>query len=34
MKDPDKINLWVLVPLAVMLWFIYMVVVSFLGMIE
>ena len=31
MKDPDKINLWVLVPVAMMLWFAYLVVVSFMG---
>ena len=31
MKNPDKINLWVLVPLAVMLAFVYMVIAAFLG---
>ena len=31
MKDPDKINLWVLVPVSMMLWFAYLVVVSFMG---
>ena len=31
MKDPDKINLWVLVPLAVMVGFAYMMVISLIG---
>ena len=31
MKDPDKINLWVLVPLAVMLGFVYMVIAAIIG---
>ena len=29
--DPDKLNFWVLVPLAVMVAFVYMIIVALLG---